>query len=39
MRPCLFHDGRLVWMAGIGIEVEYRVAAAAPGLFPLWTMA
>ena len=39
MRPCLFHDGRLVWMAGIGIEVEYRVPAAAPGLFPLWTMA
>ncbi len=39
MRPCLFHDGRLVWMPGIGIEAEYRVSGAAQGLFPLWTMA
>jgi tRNA(Ile)-lysidine synthase len=37
--PCLFHDGRLVWMDGVGIEVEYRIPEGREGLFPCWEMA
>jgi tRNA(Ile)-lysidine synthase len=37
--PCLFHAGRLVWMEGVGMEVEYRVAGGREGLFPSWEMA
>jgi tRNA(Ile)-lysidine synthase len=34
--PGLFHEGRLVWMPGVGMEVEYRVPEGAQGLFPAW---
>ena len=37
--PCLFHDGRLAWMSGIGIEVRYRAGAGREGLIPRWEMA
>jgi tRNA(Ile)-lysidine synthase len=37
--PCLFHDGRLVWMSGVGIEADYRVAEGRDGLLPHWRMA
>lgn len=37
--PCLFHDGRLVWMSGIGIAAEYACPAGARGLEPRWSVA
>jgi tRNA(Ile)-lysidine synthase len=37
--PLLFHDGRLVWVPGIGIAAEYACGAAAQGLRPSWRVA
>jgi tRNA(Ile)-lysidine synthase len=37
--PCLFHDERLVWMSGVGIDLGYRCPEGREGLFPRWTMA
>jgi tRNA(Ile)-lysidine synthase len=37
--PCLFHDGRLVWMSGIGIAAEYACPEGARGLEPRWIVA
>ncbi|HEX7559333.1 MAG TPA: tRNA lysidine(34) synthetase TilS, partial [Usitatibacter sp.] len=37
--PCLFHEGRLVWMASVGIDAGYRCPEGGEGLSPRWTMA
>lgn len=37
--PCLFHDGRLVWMDMVGIDAEYRCPEGAEGVSPRWRMA
>jgi tRNA(Ile)-lysidine synthase len=37
--PCLYHEGRLVWMSGVGIDAGYRCPEGRQGLFPRWTMA
>jgi tRNA(Ile)-lysidine synthase len=37
--PCLFHEGRLVWMSGIGIAAEYACPEGANGLEPRWIVA
>jgi tRNA(Ile)-lysidine synthase len=37
--PCLFHEGRLVWMSGIGIAAEYACPEGARGLEPHWIVA
>jgi tRNA(Ile)-lysidine synthetase, C-terminal domain len=37
--PCLFHEGRLVWMNGIGIAAEYACPQGAEGLEPRWSVA
>ncbi|MGZ5061864.1 MAG: tRNA lysidine(34) synthetase TilS [Usitatibacter sp.] len=37
--PCLFHEGRLVWMNGVGIASGYACPAGAKGLDPRWTVA
>jgi tRNA(Ile)-lysidine synthase len=37
--PCLFHDGRLVWMEGVGIDADYACPPGAAGLKPQWIMA
>ncbi|HEX7403078.1 MAG TPA: tRNA lysidine(34) synthetase TilS, partial [Usitatibacter sp.] len=37
--PCLFHEGRLVWMSGIGIAAEYACPEGARGLEPRWIVA
>jgi tRNA(Ile)-lysidine synthase len=37
--PCLFHDGRLVWMNGVGIAAEYACPEGARGLEPRWIVA
>jgi tRNA(Ile)-lysidine synthase len=37
--PCLFHDGVLVWMEGVGIDAGYRCPEGAEGVSPRWTMA
>lgn len=34
--PCLFHEGRLVWMSGVGIAAAYACPEGAPGLEPRW---
>ncbi len=37
--PCLFHDGRLAWMASVGIDAGYRCPEGGEGLSPRWAMA
>jgi tRNA(Ile)-lysidine synthase len=37
--PCLFHDGRLVWMSGVGLAAEYACPEGAKGLEPRWIVA
>ena len=37
--PCLFNDGRLVWVAGLGLDAQYQVGEGLAGLFPSWNMA
>lgn len=34
--PILFADGRPVWIAGIGIDPEYRCAGDEAGIMPEW---
>jgi tRNA(Ile)-lysidine synthase len=37
--PLLFHEGRLVWAPGIGIDADYACAPGEPGLKPCWQVA
>jgi len=37
--PLLFHDGRLVWVPGVGIDAGYACAEGARGLRPCWKVA
>ena len=37
--PLLFHDGRLVWVPGVGIAAEYACGSAETGLVPSWRVA
>lgn len=37
--PLLFHDGRLVWVPGIGIAAEYACARGEAGVVPSWRVA
>ena len=37
--PLLFHDGRLVWVPGIGIAAEYACPPGQDGFRPTWTVA
>jgi tRNA(Ile)-lysidine synthase len=37
--PLLFHEGRLVWAPGIGLDSGYACAAGAQGLKPCWRVA
>ncbi len=34
--PLLFHDGKLVWAAGIGVDCAYQARRGEPGLLPNW---
>ena len=34
--PLLFHDGRLVWVPGVGIAAEYACEAGQEGFQPSW---
>ena len=37
--PLLFHDGRLVWVPGIGIAAEYACQPGQDGFRPTWRVA
>jgi tRNA(Ile)-lysidine synthase len=37
--PLLFHDGRLVWVPGVGIAAEYACEAGQEGFQPTWRVA
>ena len=37
--PLLFHDGRLVWVPGIGIAAEYACEPGRTGFRPAWRVA
>lgn len=37
--PLLFHDGRLVWVPGIGIAAEYAARPGQEGFRPTWRVA
>ncbi len=37
--PLLFHDGRLVWIPGVGIAAEYACSAGQEGFQPSWRVA
>ena len=37
--PLLFHDERLVWVPGVGIEADYACSPGLPGLKPCWEVA
>jgi tRNA(Ile)-lysidine synthase len=37
--PCLFNEGQLVWVAGVGCDAQYQVGGTGTGLFPTWRMA
>ena len=37
--PLLFHDGRLVWVPGVGIAAEYACEAGQEGFQPSWRVA
>ena len=37
--PLLFHDGRLVWVPGIGIAAEYACKPGQEGFRPTWRVA
>jgi tRNA(Ile)-lysidine synthase len=37
--PLLFHDGRLVWVPGIGIAAEYACEPGREGFRPSWRVA
>jgi tRNA(Ile)-lysidine synthase len=37
--PLLFHDGRLVWVPGIGIAAEYACQPGREGFRPSWKVA
>ena len=37
--PLLFHDGRLVWIPGVGIAAEYACGAGQEGFQPSWRVA
>ncbi|MEO5677472.1 MAG: tRNA lysidine(34) synthetase TilS [Usitatibacter sp.] len=37
--PLLFHDGRLVWIPGVGIAAEYACEAGQEGFQPSWRVA
>ena len=37
--PLLFHDGRLVWVPGVGIAAEYACPAGEEGFRPCWRVA
>ena len=37
--PLLFHNGRLVWVPGIGIAAEYACGAGQDGFRPTWRVA
>jgi tRNA(Ile)-lysidine synthase len=37
--PLLFHEGRLVWVPGVGIAAEYACAAGQEGFQPSWRVA
>ena len=35
--PMLWVDGRLAWIAGVGVAAEFRCRAGEPGLTPEWS--
>ncbi|HUP97628.1 MAG TPA: tRNA lysidine(34) synthetase TilS [Usitatibacter sp.] len=37
--PLLFHDGRLVWVPGVGIAAEYACGEGQEGFQPSWRVA
>ncbi len=37
--PLLFHEGRLVWIPGVGIAAEYACGAGQEGFQPSWRVA
>ena len=37
--PLLFHDGRLVWVPGVGIAAEYACDRGQEGFVPSWRVA
>jgi tRNA(Ile)-lysidine synthase len=37
--PLLFHEGRLVWVPGVGIAAEYACGTGQEGFQPSWRVA
>jgi tRNA(Ile)-lysidine synthase len=37
--PLLFHDTRLVWVPGVGVDAEYACPTGEKGFLPVWRVA